>query len=113
MATITLASIREAADKKFGSTDIELEDGSKVVLRNALKLSKEERAVLSGVSEAMKAEGADEAAALENALLTAAASKADGQKLINACGHDVTVLLGVFEQYGKGTELGEASDSES
>lgn len=110
--TFTLADIRAAAEKKYGDFPVELGPGDVVVLRNALRLSKSERAALKRAQESMKAEDADEQVLLEDCIRIVAAP-GQGQRLVDAIGGDLTVLAETFSKYAEGTEAGEASGSES
>lgn len=110
MSTITLASIREAAERKYGNCVVDLGDGS-VTLRNVLRLSKDERGAFKDAQNAMKDDDADEVALLEQCLLLVA-EPGKGQPLVDAIGGDLTLLAEVFSQYAEATEVGEASRSE-
>jgi hypothetical protein len=112
MATFTLDDIRAAADKKYGSTDIPLGDGSVVKLVNPLRLPKDKRDTLSGIGERMEVEGVDQADVLADALRAAAASATEVEKLISEIGGDLAVLVTLFEHYTNGVQAGEASASQ-
>lgn len=110
---ITLSTIRDAADKKYGSYDIVLDDPENPVrLLNPLRLSDEARAELKAVQAKLSAssedEDADQAALFQEALLVVAASKAEGQALVDAVGRDLAVLAEIFAGYGDNTQVGEA-----
>lgn len=106
MASFTLDDIRAAADAKYGSTDIEF--GSDVlVLRNALKLSKEERKELMATQDKIN-DGADQDDLVIEALKLVAADKAVAQKFLDLVAGDMTVLSEVFSRYTQGTQAGEA-----
>lgn len=112
MATITLDSIRSAADKKFAPTTIDI--GDRVVeLVNPIRLPRKVRERLGQVGEEMRAEGADPVAVLQNALKLVAATPEDGKALVAALGDDLAVVLAAFEAYTSEQEVGEASPSES
>src|SRR5699024_12561223 len=50
--TLSLDSSREAADKKYAGLEVDLGDGDIVVLKNPLRVSKEARERLEGLSAA-------------------------------------------------------------
>lgn len=106
MANITLSDIRNAADAKYAHTEIDLEDGTVVTLVNVLRLSKENRAIISNSGEALKAEGADQLEILCDVLR--AAARNDGEKLIKAVDGDLAVAMETFTSYMGGTQAGEA-----
>lgn len=112
MSNFSLADIRAAADKKYGSTNIDLADGTPVELRNPLKLSKDERKKLANFQEDVDGEDADQADALEDAIRLVARDKGLAERLVEEIDHDLTVLVEVFELYGNETQAGEASPSQ-
>ncbi|MCD2462458.1 phage tail assembly protein [Streptomyces sp. MBT42] len=111
MAAFSLDDIRAAADAKYGSTDIELDEKTTVHLLNPLRLSKEKRAELSALQEQMEADGADQEDLLAKAIVLVADHPKKGEALIKAVGGDLALLAEVFETYGKGAQVGEASAS--
>jgi predicted HAD superfamily phosphohydrolase len=104
MATFSLDEIREAADKKFGHTDIQVGD-TNVRLVNALQLPKEKREALSKLQDDEDLEQADLFAAMVRIV---ARSEHEASVLLDAVGDNVAYLVGIFEAYNKSTELGEA-----
>ncbi|MEV1109935.1 phage tail assembly protein [Micromonospora sp. NPDC049751] len=114
MATITLDSIRAAAEAKYGSLDIELGDET-VRLLNPLRLSKANRDALLAVQSRLNAEDddADQGELLTEALRLVVDGKTKADKLIKALGGDLALLAEVFESYVKGTQAGEASGSDA
>jgi len=109
--TITLDSIREAAEAKYGSTDIEIGDKT-VRLLNPLRLPKERRTALIAAQKQLDA-GADAAEVDQEALLAesvrlVAATPAQAKTLLDAVGGDLAVLAEIFTAYSKGTQVGEA-----
>lgn len=113
----SLDDIREAADKKYGSTFITVA-GEDVELVNVLRLSKDKRNELSAIQEsADKAEEGGEDVDIEEVLAKSlrlvAKSSAQADRLINAIDGDLALLSQVFEVYSSETNLGEASGSES
>lgn len=111
MSTFTLDNIREAAEAKYGHTDIEIGEET-VRLRNALQLPKDVRKKLSATQEKLSEDEVDQEEVLAEILVLVAESKAKGEALIKAIGGNFAVLLQVFEAYNKGTQLGEASTSQ-
>lgn len=107
MATFKLDDIRAAAEAKFGHTDIELPDGQVVRLLNALQLPKEKRDLLTK-SQDDGDEDRDQVEVFQNMIRIVARSDHEAEKLINAAGDNVAFLVGIFDAYGKSTQLGEA-----
>lgn len=113
----TLDDIHAAAEKKYGSTWLDL-DGGEVELVNVLRLPKEKRKVIMNIaSESKKNEGettdldkthADLLAGLVAACRTSAQEKI----LKDNIGHDTTYVVEVFSLYMEETEVGEASPSQ-
>lgn len=109
MAKLTLDSIRDAADKKYGSLEVDL--GDKVVeLKNPLRLSKEDRARLSDLKQPED----DDADPLDyfGALYEILAGKAGAKALLEALGEDIPLHMEVVSNLNSETELGEASPSQ-
>lgn len=107
-----LDDIRAAAHAKYGSLPIEV-GTRKVELLNPLRLPKEKREELSKFQERLDAEDTDQLDVLRDMVRCAADSPAGAEALIKAVGDDLSVLAEIFSEYGKGTSLGEASDSHS
>ncbi|WP_329022513.1 MULTISPECIES: phage tail assembly protein [Streptomyces] len=110
MASYTLDDIRSAADRKYGSTDIEV-SGETVRLLNPLRLTKAKRDSLLGLQEEMVRDDADQAALLSEAIRTVAQSETAADSLLTEIGGDLAVLAEVFGRYGESTQAGEASAS--
>ncbi|MFE4451419.1 phage tail assembly protein [Streptomyces sp. NPDC056796] len=109
MATFSLDDIRAAADAKYGSTDIQLDEKTLVVLRNPLRLSKAERDELSELQGLLDGDGdVDQSEVLSNALRLVAKDKKIAEKLIGQVGDDLALLAQLFSTYSKGTQAGEA-----
>lgn len=113
MAQFTLDAIRAAADAKYGSTDIEIDEKTTVHLLNPLRLPKEKRNQLQALQELMNADDADQEDLLAEAIVLVADHPKKGEALIKAVGGDLAVLAQIFETYGKGAQVGEASASAS
>lgn len=113
MAQFTLDAIRAAADAKYGSTDIEIDEKTTVHLLNPLRLPKEKRKELEAIQGRMDADDADQEELLAEAIVLVADHPKKGQELIKAVGGDLAVLAQIFETYGKGAQVGEASASAS
>ncbi|MCS0601100.1 phage tail assembly protein [Streptomyces sp. LP11] len=109
MATYTLDDIRAAADAKYGSTDIQLDDTNTVVLRNPLRLAKAERDELGSLQDRLDGdEGLDQGDVLADAIRLVAKDKKAAEELIEQVAGDLAVLASIFETYTKGTQAGEA-----
>jgi hypothetical protein len=107
----TLDDINQAADKKYGHTEIEHSEGS-VRLVNALRLKKAKRDELTSVQERMSEDDADQVEILENMLRTVADDEFGVETLIKDLDGDLGKLMATFEIYMGATELGEASASQ-
>lgn len=110
---ITLDDIRAAAEAKYGSTDISIDNGEIVRLLNPLRLPKEKRAELGTLQDKLGEDDADQEALLSGALALVAESAPKAAKLLKALGGDLALLASVFEAYSKGAQVGEASPSAS
>ena len=108
---ITLDDIRDAAEAKYGSTDITLDTGEVVKLLNPLRMPKVRRDALSALQEKLSEDDADQEALLAEAIGLVAESPAKAKKLLAAIGDDLAMLAAIFETYSKGTQVGEASPS--
>ncbi|AKY03326.1 tail assembly chaperone [Streptomyces phage Aaronocolus] len=107
MASYSLDSIREAAEAKYGSTDIDLGNGV-VRLLNPLRLPKTKRDELASLQDKLEQDGVDQETVLSDAIVLVAESESKGKALLKAVGGDLAVLAEIFETYGKGTQVGEA-----
>lgn len=114
--SITLDSIRAAADAKYGSFDIELTDGSVTKLLNPLRLHEDARAELKVVSGLLAnstedTESVDQVDLFQRAIRCVAETPAQAEALLTAVGRDLAILAEIFAGYGEGTQAGEASAS--
>lgn len=105
---ITLADIRNAADEKYGHTEIDLGDGVVVTLRNPLRLPKEKRDVLIGASDRLKEDGADQFTEIAASLRAAADTEKNADALVEAFDGDLAVALETLSSYLEVTQAGEA-----
>ncbi|WP_328310254.1 phage tail assembly protein [Streptomyces sp. NBC_00442] len=110
MASFSLDDIRNAAEARYGSTDIELGDET-VRLLNPLRLPRDTRTKLSQLQDDMGGEDADQEELLSEAIRLVAEHAAAADKLLKAVGGDLAVLAEIFDRYGKGAQVGEASAS--
>ena len=118
MPSVTLADIQEAAERKYGPYIIELSGGQTCTLVNAIRLSKDKRKKVLSLQDKINGEEKDVDEAnvdefLEDMIRLVAKSKADADRLIKAAGGDLAILMSVVEGYSEGSQLGEASGSES
>lgn len=113
MASYTLDDIRAAADAKYDSTDIEVDEKTTVHLLNPLRLPKEKRAKLMEIQDQLDKDGTDvdQEEALTNALRLVADHPKKAEVLLKAIDGDLAMLASVFETYVKGTQAGEVSAS--
>ncbi|MEU6959591.1 phage tail assembly protein [Streptomyces sp. NPDC045456] len=110
MASFSLDDIRAAAEAKYGSTDIELVDDT-IRLLNPLRLPKLSRQKLTQLQDLMGGEDADQEELLSEAIRLVAETRKAADKLLKAIGGDLALLAEIFDRYGKGTQVGEASAS--
>jgi hypothetical protein len=103
-----LDDIRNAAEAKYGSLEIEVGDKT-VRLLNALRLPKTKRDEIAKLQDRLKEEGADQEAIMRDLIRVAADTKGGADILLRAVGDDLTVLAEVLNEYGKKTQAGEAS----
>ncbi|MEU9795065.1 phage tail assembly protein [Streptomyces sparsogenes] len=115
MASFTLDDIRAAADAKYGSTDIEVDAKTTVHLLNPLRLPKGKRDQLIKLQDELDTDKADvdQEQLLSDAIRLVADHPKKAEALLTAVGGDLAVLAQIFETYGKGTQVGEASASAS
>lgn len=119
-STITLDSIRESLDNKYGAVEVDLGTSS-VQLRNALRLSKEERKALMHVFDDVKGSDGEDSEFDEDVTLESmremirlvSDTKEGAEKLIAALGDDLAMFVEVMNEYTKDQKLGEASASEN
>lgn len=122
--SFTLDDIISAAEKKYGSYDID--HGDEVLhLRNVLKLSKAERKQLAELQGKLTAneinenadkseeDEIDEEKVLEDIVLLLAHNKALGKAVIKDINHRLDVLLHIYLSWNEGTEQGEAPASQN
>ncbi|WP_405057048.1 phage tail assembly protein [Kribbella sp. NBC_01505] len=112
MSSFTLDDIRKSAEAKYGSTDIQLGDGSTCRLLNPLRLPKDKRTELIALQEAQSEDGADTEELLAASLILVADNAKIAGKLIKEIGGDLTVLAEIFDRYNTGAQVGEASPSQ-
>lgn len=110
--SVTLDSIRKAADAKYGSYDIVLSDETTTKLLNPLRLSEEKRAELKQIqgelSASVEEEDSDQIALFQKALMCVAETNGQGERLVAEVGRDLALLAEIFNGYSEGTQAGEA-----
>ncbi|GLZ81410.1 hypothetical protein Afil01_62170 [Actinorhabdospora filicis] len=109
----TLDDIRNAAEARYGSTDIAIDEARTVRLLNPLRLPRARRDELAALQEAIQAEGADQEKAITDMIRCVAETRSAGDALIKATGGDLAVLATIIERYSEGAQVGEASASQS
>ena len=112
MATFTLDDIRDAAEKKYGSTDIDLGDGRVLSLPNPLRLPKDKRDALSAIQDKADEDGADQGETMRSAIRIVAADAVLCEEFLRLVGDDLALLATVFSTYTSGSQVGEASASQ-
>ena len=113
MATFTLDSIREKAEEKYSSTDIELANGDMVSLLNPLRLPKEKRKKLMSIQDSLDEEDAEQEEVLADAIVLVSDNTVKAKKLLKEIGDDMAVLAEIFSLYTGDAQVGEASASQS
>ncbi|MEU0344241.1 phage tail assembly protein [Streptomyces bobili] len=113
MASFSLDDIRAAADAKYSSTDITVDEKTTVHLLNPLRLPKEKRDKLVNLQDEMDKDGSDQEQIIADAIRLVADHPKKAEALLSAVGGDLAVLAQIFETYGKGAQVGEASASAS
>lgn len=108
MSQFSLDDIRAAAEAKFGHMDITLSEDENVRLINVLRLPKEKRELVMKIDDRLDEEGADQGDVLADLIRTVSESEEQANKLIEAVGDDLSVLIQIFSDYTKGTQVGEA-----
>lgn len=116
MSTFTLADIKAAAERKYGSTTIPLPD-RELVLRNSLSLSDAEYVELTAVQERFDATAESEMpiSAMRELLVRTLELWAGGpvDDLVDALGGDLAQLTELMVTHAAGTQMGEATSSAS
>lgn len=119
MATVTLDSIRDAADAKYGAYTIDMGDDGVLSLQNPMRLTKQQRKELNDIQSKLDIEGKeaedidrDEVAETEQLLAESIVCVADNKtlarKLIKLLNGDLAQLMVIVEGFNGGTEAGEA-----
>ena len=109
MANFSLDDIRAAAEKKYGATVIDLDDGASITLLNPLRVSKENREELLALE---KEEDLDVEDSTKRALELMVKSPGDYKRLITNFGDDLGMLATIMETHTASSQVGEASASQ-
>lgn len=112
MSQFTLDNIRQAAEAKYGSVDIAIDENMTCRLLNPLRLPKEKREALVELQKVLDAEDTDQEATLSESIRIIAEKPVQAEALLDAIGDDLTLLAEIFETYSKATQVGEASPSQ-
>lgn len=118
MATqFTLDDIRAAAEREYGSKEIDLGNGKTVTLVNPLRLSKSKRDELTNIQSEFSADAEDGAEELDplDFLIRSfeiIAGEAGARHLQEVFGEDAALYMALFELYSSEAEAGEASPSQ-
>lgn len=114
----TLADIRAAAERKYGSYEIELDKGRVLTLRHALRLPDKERDELFALIQTVRSEGGSEeqnfgvlVGAIRQMVRLIGDNTERADELIESIGDDLTVMMEIFEGYTEVAMPGEASPS--
>lgn len=115
----SLDDIKAAADKKYGSLIITLADGSDLELKNVLRLKKDKRDQVQALQARLAEEDDEEKDAedqfevLTDMLRAVATEPKLVDQFLNDIDNDLGVVATVFNEYVEGTQVGEASGSQS
>lgn len=115
MSQFTLDDFRAAAEKKFGSTDITIGEET-IRLVNPLRMPKEQRKALLSIQEELDSDDAEieqQEEVLKRALRVACEHSWMADRLLDAVGDDLALIMSIFESYTGEQEVGEASASAS
>lgn len=113
MPSVTLADIQAAADAKYGPYVIDMGDGQTCTLLNAFRLPKDKRKKVMALQDLQAEDPENVDDHLMDMVRLTAKSTADSTRLLKAVGSDLGLLAEILDGYGKASELGEASASES
>lgn len=129
----TLDSYREAAEEKYGSFEIQISKTVSTHLYNPLRIDEKKRNRVFEIIEELEPEkkeaqdgkwqevgGDDDGMSMKDVAkmhpllveFILLVGDDNTQKLIDQVGHDITILLAIFQDYFKAVGLGEASTSE-
>lgn len=108
MSTFTLDDIVAAAEKKYANVVIPFGDGDSVTLVNAMRLSKEKRAELVALQDALGEDDADQVELLSSGIRIVASDEGAANRLLEKVNGDLAVLAVLFGKYTEGTQAGEA-----
>lgn len=104
----TLDDIREQAEQKFGSFDIDLGPRGTLKLRNPLRLSKAERDALRDREGDEDEDGDDQEEKLRELIRLVADDKDKADALLAQIGDDLAMLATIVKGYSNGVGVGEA-----
>lgn len=112
----TLDNLKQDLDKKYVAVEIEVGDGQSVVLRNLMRLSKDDRAKVVGAIQSLEEldtktpEGLDQLVKNLKAAIGVIAEK-NGKILTDQIGDDIGLLMEIWNLWQNATQLGEAENS--
>lgn len=117
MPSFSLDDIRAAADRQYGSTDIQVTEGKVTSLLNPLRMAKAKRdALYELLGQLQEDEGGDLDVDPEHifteAIRLVAADDRQAEVLLDAVGGDLAILKDIFEKYMGALKVGEASPSQ-
>jgi hypothetical protein len=110
---VSLKQVTDEVDKRFTPLIFDDVPGGEVVLRNAIRLAKNERAQLQQLAssvQGLKKETVSEDEIVDklHSLIELIGLGDGGRRLIDELGDDLAKLMVVFEMYAEETQLGEA-----
>lgn len=115
----TLDALREEVEKEFAPVEIVLRDGTKVTLRNLLRLPKKDRdavlgklKVLESIDSSGESEDVNELDLLATTAVEILVLVGDyGHKLVEELGDDLSIILKVLNVWMDSSQPGEAEPS--
>lgn len=112
MAKLTLDEIKKASKEEYQSLEVDL-GSEKVVLRNALRLDKEERKRITDLGNGLKSEeDADPEEVVREIVKIAVGDEAKFEALAEALGDELPDWMQILNAYMAETQMGEASGSQ-
>lgn len=110
-ASFTLDAIRDAAEKKYGHTEIVVDEHTTVRLLNPLRLKKDKRDALINIQDVLTEENVDQTEVFGNAIRLVCDDEDAANRMLDMIGDDLALLAEIFSTYSASASLGEASAS--
>lgn len=101
-----LTEIKRIAEEKYGPFPFKINAKKTVLMKPAIRLTKDQRAELKGLLDTDADTDVEER--LEAVIRMACNTEADAKAVIAACGGDIPILVTVVTEWAKATKVGEA-----